>query len=706
MKKLQYLTILTLVFISFNLYSQNDTIEKNIYDLTLQDLMQVKIVTATKRAEDISKAPSIISSISSEQIEQLAVTTLSELLEIIPGIEVSINSTGEWRISIRGIRHSGEVLLLLNDQRINDFYTGGAIFDLPVEMIDRVEVIRGPGSSLYGTNAFSGIINIITKENHNSIKIQGSDKNAKASICLGKTYELEKDTFSFFVQGGYNYSKGYNVEIEQDIASAKLWSLTNGEKTFETNKWLKESYALSKLKYNSFEFFIFEHSRENGTYVGPVYIAAPESKLNYNRFICNLKYKWKISKKITFLPKIYADYHQIDNFIQETPEGYLGSPSGLLFLNGKITKEKYNAQTFGFENQINYNLNKYNEITAGFLIERLNLIDFEILRNYRISDDSPREDFGIYDDIQIFQEGKYRNIFASYIQERVNFERINLIFGLRYDNYSDFGSTYSPRISTLFNLNPKNTIKILYGKAFRAPTFLELYDRTNLSEDGIFGKQTLIPEFINSYELSYEFNTKNFYCRTNFFYNDAQNLIRPFDPWGDGGAGWYENIGKINSFGFENEIKILLYKKLLFSTNLSYFYTLFYWNPDVKQGRYYYDGTKINNIPFLRINSLINYSFRNININFSINYGSKSGNNEREAVEKAQIAEIPSYIQFNMKTIFHVKEKVWIEISGNNLIGKKFSDPTELNSITAFGSQGLAQPTNLFYISLIYKFKI
>jgi outer membrane cobalamin receptor len=156
------------------------------------------VVSALKKPSSVLKSPSIMSVISARQIKQMGFRTLVDVLKIVPGFYISMDETGEREIAVRGVLDdaSQKVKVLIDGHSINDVWRGGAMWnfdDLPVENIKRIEIIRGPGSALYGQNAFLAVVNIITKDTDDIDGIQltasgGSFDTQNYNILFGKEY--------------------------------------------------------------------------------------------------------------------------------------------------------------------------------------------------------------------------------------------------------------------------------------------------------------------------------------------------------------------------------------------------------------------------------------------------------------------------------------------------------------------------------------
>lgn len=176
--------LLTLTLTTINAQAAED-----IFSLSLQELSQIKITIATRAEETFIDAPSSVTVITRQEIKQLGVRTLIELLNYVPGFQsyMSPQESNTGLIMARGLSKTyGEHLLFMIDgHRINDEYTAGLTYInrlMSLYNVKQVEFIRGPGSALYGSNAFSGVINIITEKQKNAAVTVGSN-NARGATA-------------------------------------------------------------------------------------------------------------------------------------------------------------------------------------------------------------------------------------------------------------------------------------------------------------------------------------------------------------------------------------------------------------------------------------------------------------------------------------------------------------------------------------------
>jgi outer membrane cobalamin receptor len=709
LKNKHILILCYLFFISFTAISQKkDTINVlKLTELSFDELLNMEVFTASKKSQKISEAPAIISVITRQDIEKMGVTSLIDVFKYVPGIETSMGPDGKYRLSIRGTRKEGNILMLIDGRQMNDFYNGKAIFDLPLDFIDRIEIVRGPGSALYGSNAIAGVINIFTIKTK-SISASGGTNNTFSGNI---NYNITKEKIEMNVSGGYVQSDGANAKIDRDDAYLNKWSLTYNGLNYKTQRWIKDAYINTNFKAGNFKFNLFGISRKQGSYAGPLYIATPGSNLKTNQLTGALSYDFNIKDIVTITPKIYTNIVNRDFLDQETPDNYQSVTSGNIFTGGKKTHEKYTGITYGGELCINIKVNEYFNISTGNVIETMTLPKYDLERNYKIVGDEYKSTFGNYDSISLTQKNKQRNISATFLQGDYKWKKINITAGIRYDNYSDFGQSINPRLGITYNASKLIRFKGLYGRAFRAPTFQELYDNTTLGNQyGVKGNQNLKPETIQTIELGTEFTYKKIILRYNVFYNMNRNAINIYDSRGSGSIGFYENIGNITTFGHEAEAIVIINKNINFFSNFSQYVSEFEWNTETirKADVTYFNkqsqcNKQLKNIPNIRSNAGFSIGFYKFTVFAGLNYGSASGNNKRFYLEENHFVKIPAYLQGNFKIIYNMSAHFKIKLAANNL-GKKYSDPDESTNIATFGAKGLAQPSETVLLELTYKF--
>jgi len=680
--------------------AQEDTLD--IYAMSLEDLMKVEVVTASKKAQKLSDAPSIISAVSKREIQKMGVNSLIDILKNIPGIETSMGVLGDYRVSIRGVRKDGNILVLIDGHHINDFYDGKSIYDFPIENIERIEVIRGPGSALFGSNALAGVINIITNKKTNLVSIAAGLHNTyNANFVLNKNTEK----WNFGVAGGYSRSDGQNVSP---------YSGTLENNSAETNRWLNDIHFQTQVSNQNLNISLFGVMRKNGAWVGPIYELANDSELKSNQIIGDIAYKIKVNDNLSITPKLYSDYINHNYLLQEQPDNYVFNNQ--TFTDGMLSKEKYDGLLLGSDLQLNYSFGESLSLIGGFVYENLSMKNYSMTKNYYIVG---KQYLGYFTnmasetaEIDLNQRDKHRDIYALYLQFDYKFDKFAFTVGSRFDSYSDFGNSFNPRAGIVWKPVELLSFKALYGHAFRAPTFKELYDKTSaFDKNGYIGNEELKSESVNSTELGVELSTAKLLVRLNGFFNSNENIISVYDPEGGGKVGRYQNIGNIKSFGGEFEATFIPISNFSFFVNTSYFFSNFYWNEEmevIKPSEIEYiierGSREMTNIPQLRINSGFNLNFFKFSTFASVNYGADSKSNNRFTSEFQNAAVIPSYLLANFSFIFHANKKLSIGVHANNIGNIKYSDPDESTNIDKLGNEGMAQPANCYLLKATYSF--
>jgi outer membrane cobalamin receptor len=699
--------IYLLLFDGFSFYAQQ-TDTTNLFNLSIEELMNLSVYSASRKQQNIMEAPAILSIVPKKDCDKYGLFSLIDVLKFVPGIETSLGSDGSYRLAIRGNRKNGNILFLINGQQVNDFYNGKPLFDFPLVLIEKIEIIRGPGSALFGSNAVAGVINIFLIE-ENSISILSGNSN---TIGFNGSGILKKEKISISLSGGYQQSDGTKQLIESDAGNkpGNLWDLTYDSLNQKISRWNKDLYLNLGIKTKKIKFYSNSINRNQSDYAGHLFIVAPGSKLKSFQNLMGLSYEYKANDYITIIPKIYFSQINREDLIQETPENYISNSSKNIFTDGKRKIEEYTAQTYGGELDLYIKLNEHLNILTGNLYEQQNLLNYNVQRNYQIVGDFYKGNFGNYDNIVLSQNNKNRFIFAYFIQTDYNYKKLNLTLGIRYDDYNDFGESFNPRMGLNYKINNKLRIKGLYGKAFRAPTFQELYDNSTIGNQyGVKGNDTLKPETIQTFELGIESQIKNLIVKYNGFYIENLNLIRVYDPHGGGSIGVFQNIGKTKTIGHELEVLFDIHKNVQFFANFSQYLIDFRWNENAvseadvtfyENQEFYYQ--QLFNMPTIRINSGLTISHNKFSLFSGINYGNKSYNNNRFYLEKGSYVEIPSYLTLNFNFAWKIKDWLSLRLVAYN-IGKKYADPEESTNIDVYGNKGLIQPGATYQLCLNFK---
>lgn len=286
------------------------------------------VVSASKVKEDIKKTAASVSVIDAEQIEEMGANTLLDVLRTVPGLGIHQSQIFNQEIEVRGVKtwFSEKVLILLDGHSLNSLRNGGATLQydtINLENVKRIEVVRGPASALYGENAFTALINIITKKAED---IDGAQVRIKAGSYNTQTYNFLfwKKINDVSVTANLNYvaSDGYKAFIAQD-------SVGNSGFTSPTTK---KTSAYINLESKGFYFMGQYVDRKEGPRFGIAHALDNRTLLNYESYFLELGYKKEISDTLNLHSKVYFDQMNVDNKIGVFPSGFPAPvyPNGVL----------------------------------------------------------------------------------------------------------------------------------------------------------------------------------------------------------------------------------------------------------------------------------------------------------------------------------------------------------------------------------------
>jgi iron complex outermembrane receptor protein len=471
------------------------------------------VISASKVKESIEKTPSSVYVITDKTIEEMGAQTLSDVLKIVPGIEISQSHIFNDKISVRGIqsRSSEKVLILLDGHSLNiNLLNGGATGSyktLPLEFIKRIEVIKGPASSLYGENAFTALINIITKKakdiNGSIITTKiGSNKTRSSNLLHSQKYK----TASIVLNLKAEKSDGKSEFVKSDAIN----------KSGYTNPYLSSSNAYLSITDDTGYYIKGNiNTIEEGPRYGAAYVTNNKDKSQRRAYFVELGYKNKITNNSDIHIKTYYDNYKTENKWEVIPNrvAYVGIE------NVKI----------GFDSLIKTKKDKY-ILVSGFSAEKQEIKNPWQKMNWNPTTENPFTSTASYNIIDYSDSStnyikevdrKFWALYSEFIYDINRDLRLNL--GIRYDNYTDFGGTTNPRIGLTWKINKNNNFKLSYAEAFRAPTFSELYNTNNPS---IQGNENLKPETVKTLEITLENKSiKNLKLSGTLYNTEIEDLI-------------------------------------------------------------------------------------------------------------------------------------------------------------------------------------
>jgi iron complex outermembrane receptor protein len=513
----------------------------DLTELSVEQLMNVEVATvygASKYEQKVTEAPASVSIITSDEIRKFGYRTLGEALNSVRGFYISSDRNYNY-IGVRGFNRPGDlntrVLLLVDGHRINDnLYESAPIgteFPIDIALIDRIEVIRGPGSSLYGTNAFFGVINVITRQSSDMSGVEVSSGVGSFNTYNGRmSYggELSNGLEMLFSGSimdskGQNslYFKEYNDPSNSRSANNGIAEHANGD---------KNQQFFTKLAWHDFTLTGIYASREKGVPTaafGSVFNTTLSRTTDEHGYL-DLKYAHQFGDQTDLAARVYYDrYYYHGNYLYDTPPL-------------SINKDLGWGDWWGTEVQGTRTLFDKLKLTAGM--------------EYR---DNIRQNQKNYDETPYtlnLDDKRHSKIWALYTQgEWEIIKNLSATAGVRYDNYDTFGGTTNPRLALIYKPLEKSIFKLLYGKAFRAPSAFEFFynDGGNSSKSN----PNLKPEKIQTYEMVYEQYLGDHFrsSLSGFYYRINDLIIQKSDP--SDSLTQFLNVDTVEAKGIEMELE-------------------------------------------------------------------------------------------------------------------------------------------------------
>ena len=521
------------------------------------------VTIATGAPQPISRAPSVATVITAEDIAAIGAADLDEALETVPGLHVSRSGVGYNPIyTIRGIstQYNPQVLMLVNGIPITSVYTGSRTIiwgGMPVENIARIEVIRGPGSALYGADAFSGVINIITKTTADLTGSQfglrvGSFNSRDAWLQYGGTLG-GFDTTAYLRAG---HTDGQRRIITEDALSGTPFSLAPGPVNLNRDA-IDGRIDLSR---NNWRLRVGYQLRDNGgTGAGVASALDPAGKNTGERISSDLTYQ-----DANFAPDLDVTAQVSYLHISEKSDLTL-FPPGTDFGSGVFT-DGVIGNPYKWERHLRLNLSaaysgiQNHKLRVGAGTQNDDLYRIKETKNYNLVlvplvGYLPVPLGSVVDVTETtpFVRPHTRRVNYVYAQDEWAFvQDWYLTAGIRHDRYSDFGDTTNPRLALVWETAYNLTSKLLYGRAFRPPSFSELYN-TNTNPVAV-GNPNLKPESIESVELAFAWQpTSSVKANLNLFSYRMKDILR-FVQDTTTGISTAQNAGRQNGRGFEIEL--------------------------------------------------------------------------------------------------------------------------------------------------------
>lgn len=505
---------------------------------------------ATRTRLNIDYAPGSVTILHSDDLMTQGARTVWEALALVPGFEQSMDETGTRQILVRGVGStysSGNIKILLNDTALNSelMSLANPVLNMPLEQLERIEVIRGPGSAIYGESAYMGVINVITRQRGQRLFAGGGNGGVLAGGGVFSHVDDERGLeFSLNLAGWQ--ARGSGLRSGTDMAYVDgLADFSNAPGAINNKQDFRS--AIFGLGYKDFSLSALWLEDGAGDHFGVNYYLPPDEK----RIVTRHRHRaLEIRQAVEFAPAMQGEFKLGWQDFSHTRERLFLYPGSLwdppqdepIWLNRDYREKRLTGGAdLAWERGphtllLDWSFNQVEIASAGWS--------------------------GNFDGLppNWIDVGMKRTVNSLVLQDqfRAN-DQLTLTAGLRHDRYNDLGNSTTPRLAAVWQIAPKHILKAQYAEAFRAPTFYERYNGGQPSD--------IQPETVATTELGYLYRGGSGSGGITLFHSKLKNLIVFTDNADFTG---YANSRGATSQGVELQADQWLTPDLRLSANLTW----------------------------------------------------------------------------------------------------------------------------------------
>jgi len=493
------LLLLLLLLLSVPSYAEDD-----VFNLDLESLMQIKITTAGRKEQSVMDVPAAVYVLDHEDISNSGATSIPEVLRLVPGLSVTRNSSSGWAISSRGFNRtfSNKLLVQIDGRSVYTPSYSGVYWDMQniaLEDIERIEIVRGPGATLWGANAVNGIINIISK--------QSSDTQDSLISIAGGNHEKLIATARYGAQFNKNsYGRFYIHQHDQDSytflsdrsSANDDWKVTQGGFRFDGDIGINSSWTVQGDIYNN------DMSQELDYYMTmvPPYVFSIEDDFRARGHNILARWEHRESETNSTTIQMYYDYTNRDDIFMEQTNRKID-----IDLQQRIQPFDSHDVVWG----IGYRYNK--------------------------------EKFGNTFQAQMQPASDNTALMSGFIQDEISLlpEQLWLTAGVKVEHNDFTGSEYQPNLRLLWKPSNKHSLWTSLSRAARTPSRIErsgviitsivevplppTYTSTIAVPLTLYGNKNFDSENMIAYEAGYRYTaSENFSVDLSLYYNSYTDL--------------------------------------------------------------------------------------------------------------------------------------------------------------------------------------
>jgi iron complex outermembrane receptor protein len=497
------------------------TQEQQPEDPELKKLMAIlaeETAVATKTRMNGDFVPGIVTVLHGEELEALGFETAWEALSLVPGLQAVRDASGTPSLIVRGLDfpfNSGNVKVLVNGVPLSRESAGinGIALQVPVQQIERIEIIRGPGSVVYGDFAFNGLVNVVTSKRGRRAFLRGGGDEAKA--------------------GGAQLQWGDSTNGSELSLAGALWSSADAPVNVVRSAEERRGWGSLLLRQRGFAFAAEAITRDLDDTS-----AAPGNRVTTDQTHWAVQARYERELRPALRGELRGGF--LDNRFDTFSTDFEGSVAEL---GVELRWEGWRKHAFLFG--------------ASYSLGEIDLASFEVPPAAPPAGPPPPGSPPPRPP-SVSLAGEERNVFGVTLQDQLQISgALALTAGARFDSYSDVGRRVTPRLSLVFRASERNILKLQHAEGFRAPTFFELYAPNRRLPDLSF-------EINGTTELNYVHRRPRMVGRATLFRSQIRDMIFVRSP------GLFDNSREARAHGFELEWEQQLGARLKLLANVSW----------------------------------------------------------------------------------------------------------------------------------------
>lgn len=629
--------------------SRTNTLSSRLAEMSIEQLGEVEVISLTslfKKETKLEQAPAAAAVVTSDDIRRLGITSIPEALRMVPGMDVARIDSHEWAVSARGFnaQFANKLLILEDGRSIYGPAYGGVNWgmqDMMLEDLDRIEVIRGPGASLWGANAVNGVVNVISKSSRDTqgllVSATGGTED-QPGVAVRYGGQLATNLY-YRVYGKYFNRKGLVTSTGADAMDD--WHSMQGGTRMDWEPSDENKFTLQGGYYND-----FVHDNETVAIAAPPFVASTNSQ-NHD-YGGNVLGRWThtFSESSALTLQTYYDYFK---------QAQVG------------TSETRN--TFDFDAQHRFQLGTRNDIIWGL--------------GYRYTEDKFPTSFPAAFYLSWVPPQRADQLISAFAQDEITIvpDNFSITFGSKFEHDDHTGYQVEPSVRLLWTPTEKQTVWAAVSHAVRTPSRYETTAIVNYSVipgsplglNRLFGNPNADAEQLNAYELGYRIEpTKRLSFDLATFYNQYHNLLRfvtnssfPQGPTIVVFPQTVENSGSADTFGVELSTTWKVTDSWRLMAGYSYLHVDLHPNDRAFQG---------NPEQQVQLRSYLDLPW-NMEFNSAIYYVDR-----QTAASGLGTATIPAYIRLDLGLVWHPTKSLEIGVWGQNLIDDQHAEFPSLKS--------------------------